>query len=177
MRCSIWLVFVLACLARLMNDGLANPISEEAVAFDCGCTVACFGCPYEISWVQGGRGSIGRQCTCVCHCPSNPFFRSPTPPASSTPQVSKAPSTPQVPGAPSPPLTLSPACAASSVNVGLCWARSAIGTIFQDLQMAEGCCSMFTQWTHDCFGGHEEISRIVSYWVPPTLVQYCSTHH
>ncbi|KAJ9176353.1 hypothetical protein P3X46_011673 [Hevea brasiliensis] len=178
MRRSIWLVFVLVCLAGLINDGLANPFSsdsanEEAVAY-CGCTAACSDCPYEVRRVQIGRGVIRTQCTCVCHCPSStPQF----PKAPSTPQVPSVPSTPQVPGAPSPQIFLSPACAASSVNVGLCWARSAVGIAFQNLQMAEGCCNMFTQWAGNCFGGNEEIPKLVSYFVPPALVQYCSAHH
>ncbi|KAJ9169512.1 hypothetical protein P3X46_017697 [Hevea brasiliensis] len=158
MRSSIGLIFVLVlvCLARL---------SEAASGGDCGCIASCFGCPYEIRTFQIGRGSIESQCTCVCQCPSNPSFPSPNLPAPSTPRV------------PSAPLALSPACAASAVNLGFCWAEASLGTVFQNVSMAQGCCSVFKQWADDCFGGDERIPSIVSHWVPPALVQYCSTQH
>ncbi|KAG8644359.1 hypothetical protein MANES_11G121666v8 [Manihot esculenta] len=161
-----------------MKEGLANPVTSEAATskaaiIDCGCTAICFGCPYEINWIQTGRGLIGKYCTCTCNCSLNPFFPS-TP---STPQVSITPSTPRVPGVPFVPPTSSPTCAETSVNLGLCWARASVGTVFYNFQLAAGCCDIFTQWSRGCFGGNEEIPRIVSNFVPPALVQYCATHH
>ncbi|KAG8641708.1 hypothetical protein MANES_12G025276v8 [Manihot esculenta] len=103
------------------------------------------------------------------HVPNTPF----TP----TPQIPTTPSIPQAPRAPSVPSTMSPTCAVASVNIGLCWARASVGTAFHNDQLAAGCCNMFTEWGEGCFGGDNEIPRIVSYWVPPALVQYCATHH
>ncbi|KAG8644357.1 hypothetical protein MANES_11G121566v8 [Manihot esculenta] len=110
--------------------------------------------------------------------PSTPTPSTPQVPSTpSTPQVPTTPSTPQVPRVPFIPPFSSLTCAETSVNLGLCWARASVGTAFHNYQLAAGCCDMFTQWSRGCFGGNDEIPRIVSNFVPPALVQYCANLH
>lgn len=68
-------------------------------------------------------------------------------------------------------------CGEASVHLGLCWAQASVDMSFKNIQIAAECCDMFTRWSRDCFGGDDQIPRIVSHWVPPALVQCCSTHH
>ncbi|KAG8641707.1 hypothetical protein MANES_12G025250v8 [Manihot esculenta] len=112
----------------------------------------------------------------IPHVPSTPSTPQ-IPSTPSTPQIPTTPSAPQVPTTPSVSFTMSPTCAVASVNLGLCWARASVGTAFHNNELAAGCCNLFTEWGQGCFGGDDEIPRIVSYWVPPALVQYCATHH